>query len=352
MVTFIPPYFGQEIKSNAEKKVFRILKDLDLPDCYVLHSLGLPRHDHKKYGEVDFVVVCQYGVACLEIKGGRVECKDGKWFLINRYGKRMRKAEGPIAQVVGNMFNLEHVLMETREMRKIMPLTACGVMFPDIKFTSESEEIIPEIIFDKNIKNITDYIIGLFDYWKQRRKTEYKMLNSDQVKKIVQYLRKDFTFIPTLKDRLDEVDQRLIRLTSEQSIVLNALSLNDRLLIEGKAGTGKTLIAVHHAKELADQQLSVLYLTFNKNLANSLYEYKNDYLDIINIHALYGNYIEVDANKVKDHPRIYFNEELPQLFYDYIQDHDMKTYDVLIIDEAQDILNQYHLKVLDCLLKD
>lgn len=30
----------------------------------------------------------------------------------------------------------------------------------------------------------------------------------------------------------------------------------------------------------------------------------------------------------------------------------MKTYDVLIIDEAQDILNQYHLRVLDCLLKD
>ena len=30
MVTFIPPYFGQEIKSNAEKKVFRILKDEDL----------------------------------------------------------------------------------------------------------------------------------------------------------------------------------------------------------------------------------------------------------------------------------------------------------------------------------
>lgn len=97
MVTFIPPYLGEEIKSNAEKKMYEVLRKLDLEDAYVLHSLGLPRHQSKIYGEIDFVVVCKRGVACLEIKGGRVECQDGKWLFIDRYGVKRRKPEGPFA---------------------------------------------------------------------------------------------------------------------------------------------------------------------------------------------------------------------------------------------------------------
>ena len=106
MVTFIPPYMGEEIKSNAEKKMYDVLQQLDMEDAYVLHSLGLPKHQSKIYGEIDFVVVCKRGVACLEIKGGRVECREGKWFFTDRYGAERQKTEGPFAQVTGNMFSL------------------------------------------------------------------------------------------------------------------------------------------------------------------------------------------------------------------------------------------------------
>ena len=102
MVTFIPPYMGEDIKSNAEKKMYEILQELDIEDAYVLHSLGLPRHQSKIYGEIDFVVVCKRGIACLEIKGGRVECREGMWFFTDRYGVERQKSEGPFAQVTGN----------------------------------------------------------------------------------------------------------------------------------------------------------------------------------------------------------------------------------------------------------
>ena len=91
MVTFIPPYMGEEIKSNAERKMYDVLQEMDLKNAYVLHSLGLPRHRSKIYGEIDFVVVCERGVACLEIKGGRVECRDGQWTFIDRYGMERQK---------------------------------------------------------------------------------------------------------------------------------------------------------------------------------------------------------------------------------------------------------------------
>jgi len=93
MPTFIPPYLGEEIKSNAEKKMYDILQQLNMKNAYVLHSLGLPKHQSKIYGEIDFVVVCERGIACLEIKGGRVECREGKWLFTDRYGVEREKPE-------------------------------------------------------------------------------------------------------------------------------------------------------------------------------------------------------------------------------------------------------------------
>ena len=138
MVTFIPPYMGEEIKSSAEKKMFEVLQNLDMKSTYVLHSLGLPRHRSKIYGEVDFVVLCPRGVACLEIKGGRVECREGKWYFTNRYGKESVKPEGPFAQVSGNMFSLRDILkkrFQADDRLKNVQM-ACGVVFPDISFKS------------------------------------------------------------------------------------------------------------------------------------------------------------------------------------------------------------------------
>lgn len=301
MVTFIPPYMGEEIKSNAEKKMYDVLQELNMEDAYILHSLGLPRHQSKIYGEVDFVVVCKRGVACLEIKGGRVECQDGKWLFIDRYGTKRQKPEGPFAQVTGNMFSL---LTEIKTRFSNNPhvkniLGACGVVFPDIEFKSISQEIIPEIVYDSRIENITHYMNGIFDYWEKRQHREPAKLSPADVKEIVNYLRGNFSFVPTLRERLDTVEKRLIRLTNEQAQIMNALGMNAHLLIEGNAGTGKTLLAVEYAKRCVENGERVLYLTFNKNLANNInMQIENkSHLKVINIHALFGEYVDVDVQQ-------------------------------------------------------
>ena len=61
---------GEDIKSNAQKKMYDVLQDLEFEASYVLYSLGLPRHQSKIYGEIDFVVVCKREGFCLGIKGG------------------------------------------------------------------------------------------------------------------------------------------------------------------------------------------------------------------------------------------------------------------------------------------
>lgn len=352
---------GEEIKSNAEKKMYDVLQELEIEEAYVLHSLGLPRHQSKIYGEVDFVVVCKRGVACLEIKGGRVECREGKWFFIDRYGTERQKPEGPFAQVTGNMFSL---LTEIKTKFPVNPhikniLVACGVVFPDIEFKSTSQEIIPEIVYDNRTENITDYINGVFDYWTERQHREPSKLSLNDVKEIVNYLRGDFIFVPTLCDRLNNIEKRLVRLTNEQAQIMNALGMNSHLLIEGNAGTGKTLLATEFAKKREGQGEKVLYLTFNKNLANTINAHilQQENLKVINIHALFGEYVTVDVERMNENPQRYFGEELPEQFFDWVnslpteQLNDLK-YDLIVMDEGQDIIKPVYLYSLDILLKN
>ncbi|MCR5587512.1 MAG: NERD domain-containing protein [Lachnospiraceae bacterium] len=361
--TFIPPFLGQEIKSSAEQKMFDVLQGLELENAYVLHSLGLPRHKSKIYGEIDFVVVCELGVACLEIKGGRVECRDGKWFFMDRNNKEHTRPEGPFSQVVGNMFSLKTVLNDKFKSKPFSKglLLASGVVFPDISFESNSSEVIKEIVYDKRTSNITQYINKIFTYWKGRNHGKASKLSPSEVKEIVQFLRGDFSFVPLLSDRLNEVESRLIRLTNEQAKVMDALGVNNHLMIQGNAGTGKTLLALDFALKKANDGMKVLYLAYNKNLVNSLKrnlgDKKPDSLDIINIHALFGDYINVDTELMNENPQKYFAETLPELFFEYLSNLDEASlsemqYDLIVLDEGQDIIKPEYLYSIDLLLKN
>lgn len=340
--------------------MYDVLQKLNMKNAYVLHSLGLPKHQSKIYGEIDFVVVCDRGVACLEIKGGRVECRDGKWFFKDRYGVEREKPEGPFAQVTGNMFSLRDVLKKKFQNNKHTKnlLTACGVVFPDIEFKSVSQEIISEVVYDNRTEDITGYMNRVFDYWEERQHRQPSRLSPGDIRDIVQFLRGDFVFIPTLSDRLNSVEKRLVRLTSEQAQLMQALSLNKHLLIEGNAGTGKTLLAVDFAKKKAASRKKVLFLTYNKNLANNVIRQVDtiENLKVINIHALFGEYVAVDVKKMQENPNVYFSEILPEIFYEYLSelsDEELEKikYDLIIMDEGQDILKPLYLYSLDTLLR-
>lgn len=359
MVKMIPSYCGEEVKSNAERKVFKILEGLELKNGCVLHSLGLPKHNNKIYGEIDFVVICDRGIACLEVKGGGVECREGVWIFRDRYGVERQKTEGPFAQVKGNMFSLREILRKkfanNRHIKE--SLLACGVVFPDIEFKSKSQEIISETIFDASTKDITEYMHRVFDYWEERQHKKPARLAPADIEEIVHYLRGEFDFIPNLAIRLEHAENEIIRLTGEQSRLMESLADNERLLIEGFAGTGKTLMASYFAKKMASKGKKVLYLSYNKNLASAVGKRLADLekLKVINLHALFGEYVEVDKKLAKEQARSYFSKQLPEAVYQYLSGLDEEekrslSYDLIIMDEGQDILRAEYLYPLDILL--
>lgn len=100
MATMIPASMSPDIKSNAERHVFEWFKnDPNTEGWIVLHSLGIATHQRAIHGETDFLVLAPgLGMFVLEVKGGRVKRKLGKWHFSNRYGNIDEKVRGPFDQ--------------------------------------------------------------------------------------------------------------------------------------------------------------------------------------------------------------------------------------------------------------
>ena len=94
MAILIPP--APKKCPGSERLVFLKLERELQDDCIVLHSLGLPGHETKIFGEADFVVLCRQGIFVLEVKGGTVACNDGYSGDFPTFTKK----EGPWSQAM------------------------------------------------------------------------------------------------------------------------------------------------------------------------------------------------------------------------------------------------------------
>lgn len=366
MVRMIPPYVKDSTASNAEKKIFRLLSNLKM-DCTVLHSLGIANHSSKIFGELDFVVISKEGILCLEVKGGEVYRDEGVWHFVNRYGNENTSAEGPFNQVIGSMFSLrEYARKNFGYYDAVYKYQyACGVIFLDIVFKGKGPDIISEIIFDsrEEDKKFEDYIKSVFKYWRnkciEKHGYEGDWLTKDNIRRAEIFLRGNFGAIPSLDNIINEVDLEILSATEEQYSRLEMINDNDRVIVRGGAGTGKTLLGMEHAKKLAVTNKKVLFICYNRMLADYLNqsilinssELKEN-ITISTLHGLFANHVDLsDESSYRDKSN-YYNNIVPKRFLEYFIQKGLKNlYDVVVIDEAQDLLKSTYLMCINELLK-
>ena len=364
MAKMIPAALSPAVKSQAERKIYEWFKnDPVTKDWVVFHSLGIENHQTVVFGEVDFLVCASnLGVFALEVKGGRISRKDGVWVYTDKYGVEHEKVRGPFEQASESMYSIKDELSKKDISRNAKnSLCGYGVMFPDIEYTNSDIDINQKEIFDKRDGQFVGrYIKRLAEYNKNKFKEKKVFVvypTEENINEIVKALRSDFDKALPLTTKLEYAENSLLTLTEEQYKCVDGLSMNKRCLINGPAGTGKTVLAIKNVKESVASGKKVGFFCFNMLLEKELRrhfdnaeETKPLYIGSLTnyLEQLVRKYNLFDFNKI-DNLSVFYKKELPLLALDAITIEGVK-FDKIVIDEAQDLMTDEYLMVIDVLL--
>jgi hypothetical protein len=350
-----PPTIADDHGSHAEARVFRKLKT-ETPDTWIaLHSVGLATHASKPWAEIDFVVLNEHGIYCLEVKGGKIEHHDGTW-LTNGHPLR----QSPFAQAGGGSSALHDYLRERTPAAR-QAVVGYGVLFPDVQFDNHLPEAELDLVYDDNdvTQPIQLYLDRLADHWRERvthlRRSPPQPLSRADQSKIVHELAPEFQLTPSLRSRLGEVTEELVRWTTTQRQILDGLVDEPRVLVKGGAGTGKTLIAYDEAIRLARSGRSTLYCCYSKRLAEHLRPSLEEHgVRVAHAHGMMADLIN-EAGLRDSLPAVsdrdLFDVFYPQVAVDALLTLDrVGSLDAIVLDEGQDLLKQPILEFFNGLL--
>jgi hypothetical protein len=319
-----PSALAADAPSAAEHRVFELMRRTcvrgdDRATCF--HSVNISRHDYKMVGELDFVVLSRRGILVLEVKGGRVDCHDGIWTFTDRFGVEHRRSESPFQQARSGMFSLKRRLERQLGAETVRSLTwGYAVVFPDVDFDVCSVEWDDPMVLDaatlRGRQDLTEPLESAYAYW-QAKRSRHELIPPTCLEAIRSFLRPSFERIPSLRHRADQLDVAMEHLTEEQYRKLDIIDCNPRILCAGGAGTGKTFIGVELARREAAAGAKCLFVT------------STPLLEAFTRTRLNASAIAVAT------PR-----DLP-----------LGPFDVVVVDEGQDLLNLEDLSALDQVLK-
>lgn len=327
--------------SPGESRVFYALRD-GLPSDYtVFHSFRWNKRTQKgriEWGEADFTVFNpKYGILVVEVKSGGIALENGRWWYEQRNNRKRERMKAPLEQADKTKYELIEMIKDC------LPEGEYCWVEPVVWFPSLADrELIkdmpntyhPEIVLmDWALTNTKQAIENAYRFYNSAHHTK---LSSESAKLIVRSLAPAFSAIPSLGSIYAEQELSFLRMTNEQNRLLDYLEEQPTAVIQGSAGTGKTLLAVEKARRLSVSD-HVLFLCFNRFLMEDLRKKNQDYnIDFYNLSALAVRETGIAGVPTDEDITEYLNR------YDEIGNWDYKH---IIVDEGQDF-NEIHLNLL------
>jgi superfamily I DNA/RNA helicase len=295
-----------------------------------------------------------YGVLILEAKGGMIEYDHREHAYFRRIGRGVEGIKDPFKQAQRNMRVLKGLIDNRLPQHFQRTFTfAYAAVFPDCNPNRDSPPgAEPAIVIgERDLPVIDRRLDEVFQRFRGRRSGE--TLPQQVLQAIQLGLSPQFKLLPVLY-RVRDQEEAIFRMTEEQEHLLDFLAEHDRAEIRGVAGSGKTKLAVASAQRFAEQEKNVLFLCFNRMLADWLKaEVPERYKRSITIrgyhelcyewsqraglewnHSLASAAAEVGSTlaRKQDH---YWNDEVPEILLratERLPD----RFDAVVIDEGQD----------------
>ncbi len=325
---------------GSERRLYESFRN-ELPDAWtVIHGQRflLPeRGARSQEGELDFLILDpERGGLGLEVKGGRVKRGVKGWSSVDRRGQEHAiKDPGKQAQ------NAIHALRRYLESSPLFGGEghSCsfiwGVALPDVSCDGDLGSDLPR-----------EAILDSFDLSQPWAALE-RMFRARGLKRGPKLARKGMTALrraffmrhpspARLALFVHEGNRELRRLTEEQREKMDFIEGERRAMIDGSAGTGKTVLAAETARRRAAAGDRVLLLCYNRPLARYLREHANGYA-AETFHRFCSRMAErADIPFVPDGSAEFWDEEAPTILMDALGASPDERYDSIVVDEGQD----------------
>ncbi len=340
----------------GERLVYeRILKDCSSSPLtwhlfYDVH-LPLPINGQAEI-QIDFFLLCPKGIIIVEVKGGKMEIRDGNYYNSGN-GKVRPLKMSPFDQAESYkwaIFN-NHVLSKD----EVFISTACA--FPsavlsrtsNIEIMDKTDRLWTSVQHEDPKASFADFCLEVLESDRQKRnwaKPDFSTREMEQIKE---------KFAPTISAAGSYTETSLQEildwLKADNIDTLESLSKNNRIFIEGGPGTGKTTIAKAYIQKYSYQK--GLYLCWNQLLAAKI---KNDLQQkgLVNcdVERLESFLIRISEGRLTHESfdgSTPDKELLRKVLQDYKKSSKNANYSYIIIDELHDTLDLGAVEIIDVL---
>mgnify|MGYP000265295661 CR=1 FL=1 len=285
MAIMIP---GMETKedfnfSGGELLLYELLRQLP-DDYYVFHSTHWneqrrrSEYSARKYvqwGEADFTIFHpSYGFIVFEVKDGLISfSRERGWIQTNR-SNGMDKTIDPMDQAERSKYYfLDRIKARFGGQS---PYTFCSAVWFTAGDRANIEGNLPLnykeeiVLWSNDLQSVAAAEMAIRRIYRfyDVRKVEP---SEEMTSKVLDTLAPEFGVVQTMRSRTLAAKALFRRMTTEQMYLLDYLEEQEEAAIHGVAGTGKTVLAIQKAKNLA-QTDCVLFLCFNRFLKTHLEE--------------------------------------------------------------------------------
>ena len=326
MARLLPADFDVTTLQPSEQRVCqRFLAGLDDTWIVVPHIPILV--DHKDH-EIDLLLVCPArGALVVEVKGGVMRVEKGRWFS-NDHALRLSPAEQA-------MKNKHALLARMRsagvDMRRLFVTHA--VAFPDVGDVAPEgygPDTPAEIVFAKAQLAFPEDAVA-------KVLRTHDPIPPEQLARFLHALRPDIELDGSEGRVLQWAHKKLDDETRLHMTNLAGMDTNRRVLVQGGAGTGKSVLALEWARRAVARGERTAVVCFNKPMAGLLAQRLegtgatvSTFHDVA-VHLLEPHGFRVGANPTAE----YWRDTIPDAL-SFHADRIGAPFDTIVVDEGQD----------------
>jgi superfamily I DNA/RNA helicase len=183
---------------------------------------------------------------------------------------------------------------------------------------------------------------AMFDFLRKQFPTR-EGVRKWQYEKFKNQLLRGIGFVQGLSSKIKYDEKRFIELTNHQLDLFRRVASNKNIITSGPAGCGKTIVAKTIAQDFLNNDKKVLFLCFNRSLANKLRYDFDKYeanIDVSTFHSFARRIIEKFdkdwwTSNADSKSEDFWNLEVPVKLEECLP-FVKEKYDTLIVDEGQD----------------